>query len=67
MNNYPRIWSLDGLLDFIHTSGMKVQCNKTKQWVPCRPVGYPSLVSRIKTAWLVFTGKADAIVWPGEQ
>lgn len=29
-------------------------------WVPCRPVGNSS---RWKAAFLVFTGKADALTW----
>ena len=34
------------------------------QWGPARPVGYFSIKYRIKAAWMVFTGKADVIVWP---
>jgi hypothetical protein len=37
------------------------------RWVPARPVGYLSLGWRIKLAWMVFTGKADAFVWPEGQ
>jgi len=33
-------------------------------WVPARRLGDPSMVNRFKVAWLVFTGKADALVWP---
>lgn len=33
-------------------------------WVPARPVGYFSLIERIKCAWFVFTGKADVLFWP---
>lgn len=38
-----------------------------ERWVPARPLGYYSLRNRIKCAWLVFTGKADALVWPMDQ
>ena len=34
------------------------------QWVPARPLGFYSLWHRIRCAWLVFTGKADALKWP---
>lgn len=37
------------------------------RWVPVRPLGYFSLGNRFKCAWLVFTGKADALVWPMDQ
>lgn len=33
-------------------------------WYPARPIGYFSLLHRVKAAWLVFTGKADALLWP---
>ena len=33
-------------------------------WWPARPLGYPSFRYRLKAAWLVFTGRADAVTWP---
>jgi hypothetical protein len=36
-------------------------------WVPARAYGYPSFCSRVKAAWLVFTGKADALTWEKGQ
>ena len=36
-------------------------------WVPARPLGYASYTLRFRAAWLVFTGRADALVWPGGQ
>jgi len=32
-------------------------------WCPARPAGYASFLNRFKLAWLVFTGKADALIW----
>lgn len=32
-------------------------------WVPCRPEGFASWRERWRCAWLVFTGKADALFW----
>lgn len=37
------------------------------KWVPVRPERFNSVIERIKDAWLVLTGKADAVVWPGGQ
>lgn len=34
------------------------------RWHPARPLPYHSPFQRIKAAWLVFTGKADALRWP---
>lgn len=46
-------------------------CNSTAQingkWVPARPLGYPAFWYRVKATWMVFTGKADALVWPEGQ
>jgi hypothetical protein len=36
-------------------------------WVPARPEGFASWRYRVKAAWMVFTGKADALVWPVGQ
>lgn len=37
------------------------------RWYPARPEGFASIWYRIKATWLVWTGRADAIVWPGNQ
>ncbi|CAB4145775.1 hypothetical protein UFOVP1204_65 [uncultured Caudovirales phage] len=36
-------------------------------YYPARPVGFASITHRIRAAWLVFTGQADALIWPGGQ
>lgn len=36
------------------------------KWVPCRPLNF-FILNRFKLAWMVFTGKADALVWPEGQ
>jgi hypothetical protein len=36
------------------------------RWVPARSHGYPTLRYRLRATWLVFTGQADALVWPGQ-
>lgn len=36
-------------------------------WQPARPLPYyGGLLRRLKLAWLVCTGKADALTWPGQ-
>lgn len=37
------------------------------QCVPARPAGFASIWYRIHAAWLVWTGRADALVWPASQ
>lgn len=38
-----------------------------KLWHPARPISYSSFKRRVKYAYLVFTGKCDAVEWPGDQ
>lgn len=40
-----------------------VDCEIDGEWVPARPLGG---MVRFKAAWLVFTGRADALIWPGQ-
>lgn len=37
------------------------------RYVPARPMAYQSWGMRWKAAWLVFTGRADALLWPGQE
>lgn len=37
------------------------------RWVPARPIGFQSIRQRLRATWLVWTGRADALVWPGDQ
>lgn len=47
------------------------QCNPGAHiddaFVPARPLGYPALRERLRAAWLVFRGQANALVWPRGQ
>jgi hypothetical protein len=36
------------------------------RWVVCRALGYPSFRHRCYCAWLVFTGRADALIYEGQ-
>lgn len=60
---YPLIITIDSAV----TSATHVHANIGGQWVPARPEGYASFRSRVRAAWLVFTGKADALTWGGGQ
>lgn len=43
------------------------QCSSDgRRWRPARPVSVGGISVRFKAAWLVFTGKADAVVWGDE-
>ena len=36
------------------------------RYVPARSLGFQSWSSRWKATWLVFTGRADALIWEGQ-
>lgn len=36
------------------------------RYVPSRPLGWQSWTMRFTAAWLVFRGKADALLWEGQ-
>lgn len=51
----------------VDDSESAVQWKIEGKWYPTRPLQYNSFTSRIKDAWLVLIGKADALIWPGGQ
>lgn len=55
----PNIWTLRDLIDHHHNVSVEID----GKWVPARPLG----LYRLRAAWLVFTGRADAVSWPGGQ
>lgn len=59
----PTIWNLKNLLQSVQTTSAKIN----GQWVPCRTEGAIGIPARFKAAWAVFTGRADAVVWPEGQ
>jgi len=59
----PQIITLRNALE----SANSTQAEINGRWVPARPVGYYSWRYRVKAAWLVFTGKCDALRWPEDQ
>ena len=60
MAKYPSIFRIRDLVK--HASECQAEVSKGV-WVPARPIGYSSLRHRIRCAWLVFIGKADAVIW----
>lgn len=45
------------------TSGSENLTNIDEKWVPARPYRCDNLLTRIKQAYMVFTGKYDLIKW----
>lgn len=61
------IWTLKELID--HTSCCTTHIKTGDKWVPSRPINwkYEGLVERLRNAWKVFIGRADAFTWPEGQ
>ncbi len=57
------IYKLQDLIDSAFTNYMKTPDGL---WVPARPLSM-GIKQRIKSAWKVLTGKADAVIWPEGQ
>ena len=58
----PNLYSLQELRTYWHNH---VQIDG--EWYLARPLGLDTLSNRLKLAWAVFTGKYDAVRWPGNQ
>jgi len=57
------MWSLKDLVK--HSKNVLTEVSPGK-WVPARPLGSPWWW-RVKDAWAVLCGKADAFKWPEGQ
>jgi hypothetical protein len=62
----PILWNLDALVEYAIKKESTVKLTDGR-YVPARPYGFFSIKERVRLAWLVFTGKADAVKWPGDQ
>lgn len=66
----PEIISLIGLCNSAKTCSAEWTLpNGKKWWGPARAYGWNQLspFGRFKAAWLVFTGRADALTWPDSR
>lgn len=52
-----------GLVDSIEANATKLPDGR---WAPSRPLPPGGFFMRIYCAWIVLTGRADALVWPGQ-
>lgn len=65
MRQAPNHWQVDYLAEYLRSGRCTAQIDG--HYVPARPLGFYSLQSRMHLAWLVFTGRADALTWPGQE
>ena len=62
LNQAPYEWTIRKLLNHCK-EGPHAQC-PDGLYEPARPFGMYSLRSRLRLAWMVFKGEADALRWP---
>lgn len=60
MSKFPNILTVASVLE---SSQHVARGLPDGRWVPCRSEGFASWRNRIRAAWLVFTGRADALLW----
>lgn len=64
-NGVPNVYTPEEIVELAMTNQKEIQPGR---WVACRPMGYQSLGfrKRLKAAWMVFTGRWDALKWTGQ-
>ena len=62
LNQAPYEWTIRSLMKAMK-EGPLAQV-KGGDWEPARPYGMFTLRSRLRLAWMVFKGEADALRWP---
>jgi len=66
LDSAPVLYTLDAIVE-AGTDPEILSEHSSGQWVPARHLGMYGLRNRLKLALMVFTGKADVVIWPGEQ
>jgi hypothetical protein len=59
------MWNLKDLVDY--TINGVISSNDGKIWVPARPESGAFRFQKLKAAWEVLRGRADAVKWPQGQ
>jgi hypothetical protein len=65
-NNGVTIWDVRDLVKFSGTASCEIKLCGVSYWVPARPLGWTSVSERLRAMWLVWTGRADVVTWPGQ-
>ncbi len=63
MKRYPNILCVTDVVRHAQTTQAGLPDGR---WVPSRSLGPSWLSHRLRAVWLVWTGKADALTWPGQ-
>jgi len=58
----PNRWTVAGLVKTVR-EGPREQPDLRGRWRPARPCGLDTISNRVRLAWAVLTGRADAVFW----
>ena len=64
MKNGVTIWTPRTLIEQVNTVSTS---RDGRTYYPARPLGCDCIPCRVRAAWLVFSGRADALIWPEGQ
>lgn len=67
MSRHPSIHNAYHMIEYPDLYKQVQMSSDGKHYVPARREGYASWRQRWRCAWMVFTGRADALVWPGQE
>ena len=65
-NNGVTIWDVREIIKQAKMCAVEIELCGVKYYVPARPLGWTSWLKRFKAIWLVWTGRADVVTWPGQ-
>lgn len=66
MKQYPGIYDVRDVVTIARQTTREIYTVGGSGWVPARPLGLASVWHRIRATWMVWTGRADALTWPGQ-
>ena len=58
----PNHWKIENLFSHCNTAHKQIN----GRWVSARPLGYYSILSRVRLAWGVFCGRYDTLEWENQ-
>lgn len=57
-----KVWMLEPFKMYTEQDGVKIEL-PNEGCIIAKQLGFTNLTSRLKATWLVFSGKADAVLW----
>ncbi len=65
-NNGVTFWDVRDLVKSAARASAGIQVPNGVIYVPARPLGWTDIPHRLRAVWMVWTGRADVVTWPGQ-